>query len=494
MADENHYPPPPSHPAQQPQVVQQPGEYPPPPTMPPRPNDMSQTYGADPSAQYPAVPQINEPPPPPLPQRHGNNFGTEAQMYQQPPPPSYNPADYAGQESHQAAPQFQPPPQRIKQTFSADDDPSNPIHYIRDPHKLIGYLVPFPKPKIGSATPDSVPSRFMIYTPPPPPLQKPAEGTKEAKLHKVQRKWQEEVRAAKTSTAKTASWKGLKSKATKGIDWAMNKTTTSNLDFLGRVSPAHSDDERSDTEGPETHKTIGVEEMVMIYPPTLGLGEAAMREEFVNTMLRTKSKAQRDTIIATGLMPVGYGIDILATFIWPFGGLGEIDTVWAYSSFRGAKTARSVTKRLSSAATPTPADGGSHGGDGEGQNGGKDQLRLTFRDSGRIEVLRRYLDSECHKVDSKLFPEYRTGPTESDVLEAIGWTPAGRNRHRAVSPGAADGEKATEMDMEEKNWEDEQWELEEVKIDLRNTFRKAAREWRKWCLLLEKNPEKAMKK
>lgn len=450
--------------------------------MPPRPNDMSQTYAAaPPSAQNPAVPQINEPPPPPLPQRHGN-YDPEAQMDQQPPPPSYNPANYVGQHSYQTASQFQPPPQRIKQTFSADDDPSNPIHYIRDPHKLIGYLVPFPKPKINSATPESIPSRFMIYTPPPPPLQKPAEGTKEAKLHKVQRKWQEEVRAAKTSTAKTASWKGLKSKATKGIDWAMNKTTSSNLDFLGRVSPAHSDDERgSDTEGPETHKTIGVEEMVMIYPPTMGLGEAAMREEFVNTMLRTKSKAQRDTIIATGLMPVTYGIDILATFIWPFGGLGEIDTVWAYASFRGAKTARSVTKRLSSAT--------------ENQQGGKeeDKLRLTFRVSGRIEVLRRYLESECHKVDSKLFPEYRTGPTESDVLEAIGWTPAGRNRHRTVAPGA-DGEKATEMELEEKNWEDEQWEMDEVKDDLRNTFRKAAREWRKWCLLLEKNPEKAMKK
>ncbi|KIW17342.1 hypothetical protein PV08_04534 [Exophiala spinifera] len=492
MADEDYHPPPVpplSHP------IQQPAEYPPPPPMPPRPNNMSHTGAADfhTSTQYPSVPQINEPPPPPLPQRHGN-YDTEAQIYQQPPPPSYSPADDAGQHSFQAAPpQFLPPPQRIKQTFSADDDPSNPIHYIRDPHKLIGYLVPFPKPKINSVTPESIPSRFMIYTPPPPPLQKPTEGTKEGKLHKVQRKWQEEVRSAKTSTAKTASWKGLKSKATKGIDWAMSKTTSSNLDFLGRVSPAHSDDERSDAEGAETHKTIGVEEMIMIYPPTMGLSETAMREEFVNTMLRTKSKAQRDTIIATGLMPVTYGIDILATFIWPFGGLGEIDTVWAYSSFRGAKTARSVTKRLSSTAS-TPSDG-SHGKESEGQQqSGKDHLRLTFRDSGRIEVLKRYLESECHKVDSKLFPEYKTGPTESDVLEAIGWTPAGRGRQRAASPGA-DGEKeAPQIEMEDRNWEDERWEMEEVKDDLRNTFRKAAREWRKWCLLLEKNPEKAMKK
>ncbi|KAK5204851.1 hypothetical protein LTR41_009387 [Exophiala xenobiotica] len=475
MADQGYYPPAPPHPSQQqpPFTTQQNANYPPPPppppNIPPQASEMSQAHEGQPSgvSPYPPpiVPQIHEPPPPALPQRHADHHINEVQPIQQPQsqPPSYNPAQYAGQQYFQPGQQFQPPPQRMRQAFSADDDPSNPIHYIRDPHKLIGYLVPFPKPRLANAQPEAVPSRFMIYTPPPPPLQKPIEGAKEGKLHKVQRKWQEEVRSAKTSDAKTASWKGLKSKATKGIDWAMNKTTSSNLDFLGRVSPAQSDDER---EGDETHKTVEVEEMVLIYPPTMQLNDQQMREEFVNTMLRTKSKAQRDTIIATGLMPVGYGIDILATFIWPFGGLGEIDTVWAYASFRGAKTARSVTKRLSSSSSSE-----------------KDELKLRFTHSQRIDVLRRYLDAECHKVDSKLFPGYTTSPTESDVLEAIGWTPSERRR---ASDGGAEDEK--------RNWEDEAWEMEEVKEDLRSTFHKAAREWRKWCLLLDKDPEKAMKK
>lgn len=317
---------------------------------------------------------------------------------------------------------------------------------------------------MGSVDPNSVPKRFLIYTPPPPPLQKPKEGEKEGKLHKVQRKWEEEVRAAKTSQAKTASWKGVKSKATKGINWAMNQTTSSNLDFLGRVDPTNSDHGASDDEGSTTKKTVPVEEMVLTYPPSIGLDHDQMRTEFVNTMLRTKSKAQRDAIIATGLMPVAYGIDILATLIWPFGGLGEIDTLWAWSSFRGAKTSRSVTKRLSSASKS------------ENPHDEKDdnQLKLNFVDSSRVEILASYMQAQCHKLDSTLFPGYQTAPTESQVLEAIGW-----------SPSNVGGER---------NWEDDAWEAGEVKDDLKNTFQKAAKEWRKWCLLLEKDPSKAAKK
>ncbi|OAG44447.1 hypothetical protein AYO21_01443 [Fonsecaea monophora] len=431
-----------NHPAYVYQPQEQHPSYPPPPPQPPRPHETT-APGYDTSG-------------PPLPQRHNaqGSLDLEAQTTSYPPPPVYNPASYAPSQQHQ----FQPPPQRYKQIFAADDDPSSLVHYIRDPHKLVGYLVPFPRPVLPNVDPESIPARFAIYTPPPPPLQKPAEGVKEGKLHKVQRKWQEEVRSAKSSTAKTASWKGAKSKATRGIDWAIHKTTTSNLDFLGRVSPdpqkSHSDDER-DHQDSETHKTVAVEEMVLIYPPTLNLTNQQMREEFVNTMLRTKSKAQRDTIIATGLMPVAYGIDILATFIWPFGGLGEIDTVWAYASFRGAKTARSVTKRLASSTQSSP-----------NHEDESNKLKLTFTHSQRLDVLRRYLDAECHKADSKLFPHYEHSPTESEVLEAIGWTPS--------------------RDIEEKNWEDEHWEIQEVKEDLRTVFKKAASEWRKWCRLLEK--------
>lgn len=337
---------------------------------------------------------------------------------------------------------------------------------------MTAYLIPFPKPHIKGTPPEGIPDRFLIYTPPAPPLPKPAEGEKEAKLQKVQRKWQEEVRAAKTSSAKTASWKGVKSKATRGISKAVNLTTSSNLDFLNRV-PDGSDQRHSEDDGiheeDTTHKTVGLQQMVLIYPSSYHATPEQVKTEFINSMMRSKSKAQRDAIIATGLLPVSAAIDILATVIWPFGGLLEVDGVWAYSSIRGAKTARSVTKRL----TSSTKHGVTHHETEEEEMQG-DKLRMDFRQDPRMEVLHRYLCSMCTKRDVKVFPSMGTATTESEVLEAIGWAPS--------QTGG------------EKNWEDEQWETSEVKEDLRNVMGKGAREWDKWVKAFEKSPEKALKR
>ena len=59
-------------------------------------------------------------------------------------------------------------------------------------------------------------------------------------------------------------------------------------------------------------------------------------------MMQSKTKTQRDAVIAAGLMPIYFAIDVLVMVISPFGGLLEIDSVWAYLSIRGAKTARST--------------------------------------------------------------------------------------------------------------------------------------------------------
>ncbi|KAF1348703.1 hypothetical protein BDV97DRAFT_354154 [Delphinella strobiligena] len=375
-------------------------------------------------------------------------------------PPPYNPRDY-----NYNAPTLPPRTGGTVATLdpAADqygEDINSPVHYARDPHKLVAYLVPFPKPQIKGVPGEGIPLRFLLYTPPPPPLKAPKEGDKESKVHKIQRKWQEEVRSAKTSDAKTASWKGLKSKATRGINIAMGYTKTSNLEFVNRLGGG-GDDEKHADEGDETHKTVGLEELVIVYPSDLQLSPDKLRQEFVDNLMRTKSKAQKDAVLATGLLPVSACIDLCLTLIWPFGGLLEIDGVWAAASIKGAKTSRSVTKRLSSS-----SKSGNHD---------EDKLALNFTPSPRLLILEKYLATKCHDKDSKLFPAFGTTPTETDVLEAIGWAPS-------------------QTDGADRNWEDEQWETSEVKDDFKGVMTKAAKEWDSWVKAYEKDPKKAMKK
>lgn len=134
------------------------------------------------------------------------------------------------------------------------------------------------------------------------------------------------------------------------------------------------------------------------------------------------------------------------------------------SSITGAKTARSVTKRLTSS---------TKSGDLKEDDGA--QLKLTFKPSSRDEVLARFLASHCEQQDRKLFPRSGTSPSTSEVLDAIGW-----------SPSHTGGES--------RNWEDDAWERDQVKEDLVTVMGKAAKQWDKWCKAFAKNPEKALKK
>lgn len=275
-----------------------------------------------------------------------------------------------------------------------------------------------------------MPKRFLIYTPPPPPLQAPPEGIKEDKAHKVQRKWQDEVRKAKLSEAKTTSWAGFRAKMTRGVSKAMVYTTNSNVDFLSRVNPSSSPprtpspsheqqkplehDSMYDADpahqSHETKKTVGVQEMIFVYSPSMNLTPDQMREEFVNTVLRTKSKAMRDSVIATGLLPVSLAVDIVLIAV---SGLFEVNAAWAYFNMKGAKAARSVSKRLSSSTTTGGAGGEVDPHKSESEMQKEDKLKLDFKPATRIDVLSRYLAAECHKVDPNYFPEFHTPPTES---------------------------------------------------------------------------------
>ncbi|PRP76102.1 hypothetical protein PROFUN_12907 [Planoprotostelium fungivorum] len=178
------------------------------------------------------------------------------------------------------------------------------------------------------------------------------------------------------------AWKTTKSAAIRGISSALNATKSSGIEFLTRVG------DHQETSGANT---VPLREMILVHPPIVNL-----RADFINDIMRTKQKATRDAIIATSLLPVAEAFDLLSTVVWPFGGALEIDAVWAISSFRGAKAARSVANRLS---------------------GSGDTLTLSFRSEGKgvsweiPYILSGYMASACHNRNPTRFPlDFRRVP------------------------------------------------------------------------------------
>ena len=52
------------------------------------------------------------------------------------------------------------------------------------------------------------------------------------------------------------------------------------------------------------------------------------------------------------------------------------------------------------------------------------KLHLTFKQSPRLEVLDKYLAAKCQEHDRFMFPRVGSSPTETEVLNAIGWSPS----------------------------------------------------------------------
>ncbi|KAM3415671.1 hypothetical protein BST61_g9190 [Cercospora zeina] len=185
-------------------------------------------------------------------------------------------------------------------------------------------------------------------------------------------------------------------------------------------------------------------------------------------------------------------------------------------------------------------------------------LNLSFIPSSRIALLEQYLAAACHKSNPDLFPVYHSPPGEIKVLEAIGWshsdqdpaytlennnhnnhdrhgntnensenggggrgdsnarngvtgreeensfgrrsrpTSGGNTSSRPVSRGRErerrDAGGAGGLAEKAMNWDDEQWEILQVRDDLKDVFGKGAKEWGKWCLLWKKKPGKAKKR
>lgn len=283
---------------------------------------------------------------------------------------------------------------------------SETLTHSRELGKLTAYLIPLPKPRLKGVNAADIPTRFVIYTPPPPPLSKPAPGEKESHWHKTQRKWQEDVRKATISNASAATWKGVKAKATRAIGKGVSMTKTSNLEFLDRVSdgaiasavPSSSSSSGSTPPASPSRNSIAsldaparnshdrdvnglnangieppprspartasatsstsaftgcprsakppkrLEALKLVYPPSLTLSPDAVRAEFTASLLRTRARSQRDAVVASSLLPLAAAVDV--SLILTFGGLMEVSAVWAHSSIRGARTSKRVAKGL----------------------------------------------------------------------------------------------------------------------------------------------------
>lgn len=285
------------------------------------------------------------------------------------------------------------------------------------------------------------------------------------------------MRKAKTYEGKTLSWRGLHSKTLRGCDWAVAAIRNVDITFLNRVP-------RRD-----------VDELVFVHPNSVLDGDpdrdvaartrGQVRAEFVAQLGRARHKAAKHSAISVALFAPAVVVDTFAVVIWPFGGLAEIDAVWAYVSLSGWLTARSVTRRLADA--PTAAEEAAaeeeereererqrqrQEGDADadasprtramrqvrfrenledrdddedeqdlkmGGVGGKDRskrgkgsLKVRFVPDAAMGTMESYFQEACHRRNPRAFKSPGVPPTQTDVLASIGWFPDRRGRAPGV--------------------------------------------------------------
>ncbi|KAL2061203.1 hypothetical protein VTL71DRAFT_7476 [Oculimacula yallundae] len=349
-----------------------------------------------------------------------------------------------------------PPPTIPEETFEQVGGP--PIKYSRQPEKLMAYLIPLPKPKLRKnlEREDDLPQRYLLYTPPQPHHLKPAKGVKESKRHMGKRKLQEQVEKANKYDGKTFTWRGLHSKTTKGVIWAVQRIRATDLVFLGRIPNKE------------------VDEIVLVFTDNATHTIPEIRDEFIAQITRTKKRAAKESAISTILLPITLVIDTLAAVIWPFGGLLEIDAVWWYAATKGWYTSRRITKRLGTRESRFK------------EYGGKERdLFLRFHQDADVEVLRVYVAEACHKRNPAMFDSVGVPPTETEVAKAIGWKPVLRGKT---------GGKREAGELGGFEWADEEWQRFVFAVDLKAVAEKGARSWERWGKKFEKKPDKALKK
>lgn len=351
-----------------------------------------------------------------------------------------------------------PPPQRDTPHMSGALSSPSDLQYSRDTARVMAYMIPLPQPlNKNGAVQDVVPQRYMLYMPPKPDLLKPADkSAKERKRDKAVRRWQQEVRKAKTYNGRVVSLGGMHSVSIRGAVWVLSVIKPADVTFLSRV-PRKS-----------------VKSLVLVHPETPSTQSTdEMFQNVKGELGRTKRRTRRDFWIGTALLPITFTIDLV---IPVFGGLSEVNMVWMAVNASAWMTANRVVDKLRPAGTQGgggyPGYQGQHDGammlrrahtvDGStgkardnsgeeyqqvnekgGASTGKKKkeedndktIQMVFQPSPAMDLMRRYVEEACHKRNPDAFPSPGGYvPGEAEVLASMGWSP----EHREVPDAEQD--------------------------------------------------------
>lgn len=372
--------------------------------------------------------------------------------------------------------------------------PAQSLVFQRFKDHVMAYMVALPQPLGPNGQPVDVPQRYMLYLPPAPDLLKPSpsSGMKERKRDKCVRRWQAEVRKAKTHSGSVVSLSGLYCATVRGAVYCLSLIQRSELTFLSRLP----------------RKTL--QELCFVH--AAGEGPAGRRrfELVKEEFQRNKHIAKRDFWIGAVVLPFAQGVDIAIPI---GGGFSEVTSVWMIVTGSAWKTASGMLQRLvfqEQDVEMSDADGRTVAVTGESlhstdnasecfDDGGgmcaaneqpenpeagktsrwkkakaqKPPIETKFRSSTSLDELSHYIQAACHARNPNAFPDVGQPSTEERVLTSIGWAPDDRES--------------------EDREADAEWQIRKATEDLKIVVAKAAKTWDKFCMVSMQDPEKALR-
>ncbi|KAJ4422510.1 hypothetical protein N0V82_002844 [Gnomoniopsis sp. IMI 355080] len=364
-------------------------------------------------------------------------------------------------------------------------NPNQPLTFYRSKDYVMAFMIPLPQPIRADGQRVDVPQRYMLYVPPAPDLLKPppSSNIKERKRDKCVRKWQTEVRKAKTQHRPVASFKGFYHATVRGAGYCLALIQRSELTFLARLP----------------RKTL--RELCFVHPITERTEGSRKFELVKEEFRRNKHVAKRDFWIGAVLLPFAEGLDIAIPI---GGGFSEVTLVWMIVTGSAWKTSSGMLQRLNftdvipnrriqDGLEDDYRNGNANEDISEGAEASADQVdhgrsktsrwkkekenrppvETTFHPSAFLDKLSHYIRATCHACDPEIFPDVGQPSTEVDVLRSIGWAPEERE---SEDP---DGDVA--------------WQIQKTTDDLKVVVTKAAKTWGKFCATYVVDPEKALR-